>query len=157
IRIPCCNLDPSEKYAINLPAPPCLGEALRRGDLARNNPTPSYSSVGCFYLEIHLHSVRKKAYEPVARQRNRGTSMKPWKLSLLLLAGSLAVTVLLWYLGLPFFFVFLFVPLAPLFGRRRTVRTCPLCGWETTGSERFCPRDATPLQDPGGEGGEGEK
>ena len=78
--------------------------------------------------------------------------MKPWKLSLLLLAGSLVVTLLLWYLGLPFFFFFLLIPLAPFFGHRRTVRNCPLCGWETTGSERFCPFDATPLS--GSEGRE---
>jgi len=26
---------------------------------------------------------------------------------------------------------------------------CPVCGWETTGSERFCPFDATPLNETG--------
>jgi hypothetical protein len=77
--------------------------------------------------------------------------IKPWLMSLLLFAGSLGLTILLWALGLPFFFVFLFLPLIPLFSRPRNKRRCPVCGWETTGSERFCPWDATPLTEPGGE------
>jgi len=72
-------------------------------------------------------------------------------MSLLLFIGSLAITAVLWALGLPFFFLFLFLPLIPLFRKSRTVRRCPVCGWETTGSERFCPYDATPL--PGGSDG----
>jgi hypothetical protein len=72
--------------------------------------------------------------------------MKPWKLSLLLLAGSLALTVIFWMIGLPFFFLFLFVPLLPLLSGRTKTRRCPVCGWETTGSECFCPYDATPLE-----------
>lgn len=75
--------------------------------------------------------------------------MKPWKMSLILFIGSLVVTVVLWMIGLPFFFVFLFLPLLPLFQRKQTIRRCPVCGWETTGSERFCPCDATPLSEPG--------
>jgi hypothetical protein len=66
-------------------------------------------------------------------------------LSLILLAASLAFSFLMWLLHLPFFFVVLFIPLIPFFMRERTVRRCPVCGWETTGSERFCPFDATPL------------
>jgi hypothetical protein len=80
-------------------------------------------------------------------------SMKPWIMSLILLSGSLALTAVLWMLGLPFFFVFLFIPLIPFLGKSRTVRRCPVCGWETTGSERFCPCDGTPLPGTGGEGG----
>jgi hypothetical protein len=71
--------------------------------------------------------------------------MKSWHLSLILLFGSLAVTVAGWLLGLPFFFVFLFIPLIPLLRPHRTIRRCPVCGWETAGSEDFCPWDATPL------------
>ena len=71
--------------------------------------------------------------------------MKSWKLSLLLLAGSLALSVAFWMIGMPFFFLFLFVPLLPFL--RRKTRCCPACGWETTGNERFCPYDATPLLD----------
>ncbi len=72
--------------------------------------------------------------------------MESWKLSVILLAGSLIVSVLLWSAGLPFFFLFLFVPLFPFFFTRRGVRRCPVCGWETSGSECFCPYDASPLE-----------
>ena len=75
-------------------------------------------------------------------------------LSLVLLAGSLAFSVTMWLLHFPFFFVVLFIPLIPFFLRDRTVRRCPVCGWETTGSERFCPFDATPLPETGGERGQ---
>jgi hypothetical protein len=71
--------------------------------------------------------------------------MKPWKLSLILFAGSIAITAVLWALGLPFFFLILFLPLIPFFSRRGVVKRCPVCGWETAGSEHFCPYDATPL------------
>jgi hypothetical protein len=71
--------------------------------------------------------------------------MKSWKLSLLLLVGSLIISAIFWMAGLPFFFIFLFIPLVPLLFGRGTKR-CPFCGWETTGSERFCPNDATPLE-----------
>jgi hypothetical protein len=80
--------------------------------------------------------------------------MKPWKLSLILFLGSLAVTAVLWTLGLPFFFLFLFIPLIPLFRKPQMVRRCPVCGWETTGGERFCPYDATPLTRIGSDRGE---
>ena len=82
--------------------------------------------------------------------------MRAWQVSLLLLAVSLGITVLLWLMHVPFFFLFLFVPLVPLFSRDRMVKRCPVCGWETTGSENFCPFDATPLAGPGGERGQGK-
>ncbi|QYZ80383.1 hypothetical protein E2N92_03515 [Methanofollis formosanus] len=67
-------------------------------------------------------------------------------MSLLLLAGSLLVTAVCYLLGLPFFFLFLFVPLLPLFGRRPVrVKRCPTCGWETAGREDFCPWDGSRL------------
>jgi hypothetical protein len=75
--------------------------------------------------------------------------MNPWKLSLIFLSGSLVLTVFLWMIGLPFFFLCLFIPLIPLFFSIGSKKRCPVCGWETTGSERFCPYDATPLMDPG--------
>ena len=82
--------------------------------------------------------------------------MKAWHVSLILLVGSLLITTVMWLMHLPFFFLFLFVPLIPFFSRERRVKRCPVCGWETTGSENFCPFDATPLIGPGGERGEGD-
>lgn len=73
--------------------------------------------------------------------------MKPWKTSIILFAGSLVLTAFFWMLGIPFFFLFLFIPLIPLFTSTRHTRRCPACGWETAGSERFCPYDALPLED----------
>ncbi len=64
------------------------------------------------------------------------------------------MTAALWALGFPFFFLFLFVPLFPLFGRREVWR-CPVCGYETSGRGRFCPFDGTPLVGP--EGGNEKK
>jgi len=72
--------------------------------------------------------------------------MNAWKASLILLIGSLAVTFLMWYWGLPFFFLFLLVPLLPFLGRKTSIRRCPACGWETSGNERYCPYDATLLE-----------
>lgn len=72
--------------------------------------------------------------------------MNAWRASLVLLIGSLAVTFLMWCWGLPLFFLFLFVPLIPLLGRKKPIRRCPSCGWETSGRERYCPYDATPLE-----------
>lgn len=72
--------------------------------------------------------------------------MRPGYWSILLLAGSLAVTVVFWALGFPFFFLFLFMPLLPFISGRKKILRCPACGWETTGSECFCPYDATPLE-----------
>jgi hypothetical protein len=68
-----------------------------------------------------------------------------WMISAGLLAGSLLLSAIFWILGFPFFIAFLFIPFIPFFGKQREVRRCPVCGWETTGSERFCPFDATPL------------
>ena len=79
--------------------------------------------------------------------------IKSWQLSLIVFLGSLIVTLILWTLGLPFFFVFLFLPLIPLFRKKQSIRRCPVCGWETTGSERFCPWDAAPLTEPGSDVG----
>jgi hypothetical protein len=77
--------------------------------------------------------------------------MKPWEISLILILGSLAVTITFWMLGLPFFFVCLFLPLVPFFLKKPAGRRCPVCGWETTGSEHFCPFDATALTCAGSE------
>ena len=54
---------------------------------------------------------------------------------------------------MPFFFLFLCIPLFPVLGRRQ-VKRCPTCGWETTGSENFCPAYGTALSGPGRKGGE---
>ncbi|UUX92033.1 hypothetical protein [Methanoplanus endosymbiosus] len=62
--------------------------------------------------------------------------------------GSLGISILLLYLGFPFFFMFLFIPLIPLFGReKREEKICPLCGYRTSGDEIFCPYDAEPLKE----------
>lgn len=71
--------------------------------------------------------------------------MKPWKTSFFLLAWSLVLTALLWMTGLPFF-LFLFLPLIPFLSGHTEIRRCPVCSWETLGSERFCPYDATPVE-----------
>lgn len=78
--------------------------------------------------------------------------MKSWTLSLLLLSGSIALSALFWIAGLPFFFLFLFIPFLPLVLRSGHIKRCPVCGWETTGNERFCPYDATILEDDGPHG-----
>jgi len=95
---------------------------------------------------------------PCSPERNTGQVRRDMRqrylLSLILLAASLAFSVMMWLLHLPFFFVVLFIPLIPFFMRERTVRRCPVCGWETTGSESFCPFDATPLLEIGGERGQ---
>ncbi|RPI36090.1 MAG: hypothetical protein EHM53_12950 [Methanoregulaceae archaeon] len=79
--------------------------------------------------------------------------MKSWTLSLLLLSGSIALSALFWIAGLPFFFLFLVIPFLPLVFRSGRTKRCPVCGWETTGNERFCPYDANILEDDGPHGG----
>jgi len=74
-------------------------------------------------------------------------------LTLILLAASVIITAVSLVLGFPFFFLFLLIPLIPLFGRPPALRRCPVCGWETAGSERFCPYDGTALT-PNGRDGE---
>jgi hypothetical protein len=76
------------------------------------------------------------------------------QLALILLAASLAITVVLYILGLPFFFVFLFIPIIPFFGRERRVKRCPVCGFETADNRTaFCPYDGSRLEVPEGDHG----
>lgn len=72
--------------------------------------------------------------------------LKSWQWSIILLAVSLAITLACWSIGLPFFFVFLFIPLIPLLKKDRVVKRCPVCGWETTGRAAFCPYDGNRLE-----------
>jgi hypothetical protein len=73
-----------------------------------------------------------------------------WKFSLFLLAGSIIISTIFLIAGLPIFSLFLFVPHVPfLSSDRKKTRRYPACGWKTTGNERFCPYDATPLEDSG--------
>ena len=65
----------------------------------------------------------------------------------MLLVGSLALSAVFFMAGLPFFFMFLFIPLIPLFGRQRKAKKCPLCGWTTYGDEIYCPYDGTALEE----------
>ncbi|OPX67711.1 MAG: hypothetical protein A4E36_01550 [Methanoregulaceae archaeon PtaB.Bin009] len=70
-------------------------------------------------------------------------------LSLILLAGSLLASAALWLAGMPFFFLFLFIPLIPFLSRPRMVKRCPLCGFETADPRTsFCPYDGAPLMAP---------
>ncbi|HDR73168.1 MAG TPA: hypothetical protein ENN85_04570 [Methanoculleus sp.] len=89
--------------------------------------------------------------------RTGGGITKRWALSLILLAGSLLVSLLAFLAGFPFFFFFLFIPFIPLFKPPKQRKKCPVCGWETTGAERYCPYDGSLLA--GAERGfdEGEK
>ena len=56
--------------------------------------------------------------------------------SLALFAGSLAVTAVCFAFGLPFFFLFLFLPL--FFLPKREVRRCPVCGCRVAGGDNYC-------------------
>ena len=74
-------------------------------------------------------------------------------LSLILLIGSLGLSAILFLAGLPFFFLFLFIPLIPLLSGNGSdgngdatggeqipkIKECPSCGWQTEGDERYCP------------------
>jgi len=64
-----------------------------------------------------------------------------------LLAGSLALSAVLFLAGFPFFFMFLFIPLIPFFGSSGRAKVCPVCGRTTFGSEKFCPYDGTKLKE----------
>jgi hypothetical protein len=77
----------------------------------------------------------------------RGGGTNRYILSLILLAGSLALSVVFFMAGLPFFFMFLFIPLIPLFGPQRKAKKCLLCGWTTYGDEIYCPYDGTALEE----------
>jgi len=73
-----------------------------------------------------------------------------WVVFLAGLAASVALTVALWTLGFPGFFLFLLFPFLWFpFGRRQAppVR-CPACGWSTRDpAAAYCPRDRTRLVD----------
>jgi hypothetical protein len=57
------------------------------------------------------------------------------------------VTALLFLFGFPFFFVFLFIPLIPFFGREKRVKRCPECGFATTDDRvKYCPYDGSALE-----------
>lgn len=72
---------------------------------------------------------------------------------LILLAGSLLASAVLFSYGIPFFFLFLFIPLIPFLNRNRERKRCPVCGWETESPGiSFCPFDGTALIAPGIEG-----
>ena len=82
--------------------------------------------------------------------------MESRSLGIILFIGSALFTALMWLMHVPFFFLILFIPLIPFFSSHKRVKRCPVCGWETTGSENFCPYDATPLTRAGSEVGEGK-
>ena len=56
--------------------------------------------------------------------------------TLALFAGSLAVTAVCFALGLPFFFLFLFLPL--FFLPKKDVRRCPVCGCKVEPNANYC-------------------
>lgn len=70
-------------------------------------------------------------------------------ISLVLLGGSLLASAAFWLAGMPFFFLFLFIPLLPFLSRPREVKRCPACGFETTDPHiMFCPYDGAALMVP---------
>jgi len=71
--------------------------------------------------------------------------MDRWLLSGLLLFVSLVITLLFFMTGIPVFLLFFFLPLIPFLKRPHHLKKCPLCGWETAGSELFCPCDGSRL------------
>lgn len=70
--------------------------------------------------------------------------VKPGKPGLLLLPGSIVLSAVFFLAGLAVFFLFLVIPLIPFLSGSKKIRRCPVWGWETSGSERFGPCDATP-------------
>ncbi len=60
------------------------------------------------------------------------------KAALALFAGSVLLTVVCFLLGLPFFFLFLFVPLFLLFPGRRSEKVCPVCGAVSSSDSAYC-------------------
>jgi len=67
-------------------------------------------------------------------------------IALLLLAASVIASAAFFLAGLPFFFLFLFIPLIPFLSRKKEEKTCPLCGFRTTDPGiAFCPYDGSPL------------
>lgn len=70
-------------------------------------------------------------------------------MSLILLAGSILVSAAFYQAGLPFFFLFLAIPLIPFLSREKTVKECPVCGFQTTDRRvSFCPCDGLALTVP---------
>lgn len=57
------------------------------------------------------------------------------------LVASVGLTALLWGLGFPGFFLFLFLPFLwfPFSQRRKQAPACPACGAPMAGGFRFCP------------------
>ncbi len=69
--------------------------------------------------------------------------MTRWALFAIGLLGSIAVTALLWWMGLPGFFLFLLLPPLLLL-RPRASRRCPACSFSSSDPDvKFCPRDGT--------------
>ncbi|MCX6693436.1 MAG: hypothetical protein NT074_02640 [Methanomicrobiales archaeon] len=83
--------------------------------------------------------------------------MRRWLIAGLLLVVSVGVSVALFLAGVPFFFLFLFIPLIPWFRKQPMERTCPTCGWRTTATISFCPYDGARLVETGLTAGGGER
>lgn len=72
--------------------------------------------------------------------------MKRWTLFWAVLLGSLALSALLWQIGVPVFFGALVFPF--LFWPRGQTRTCPTCGYTTMHpAVRYCPSCGERLAD----------
>jgi hypothetical protein len=59
------------------------------------------------------------------------------KVALALFAGSIVLTLVCLILGFPFFFLFLFLPLFFLPGKRPR-KVCPVCGVEASNDSKYC-------------------
>ncbi|WP_048062130.1 hypothetical protein [Methanocorpusculum labreanum] len=69
------------------------------------------------------------------------------KAALALFAGSILLTVVFFLLGLPFFFLFLFVPLFLFFPGKRSRKVCPVCGVVSSNDSAYCRVCGAKLED----------
>ncbi len=69
--------------------------------------------------------------------------MRRWTPFLLGLAASLAVTAILWSIGIVGGALFLFLPFL-FWPRDRDVQQCSLCGRIRMPGDQYCPRDGQP-------------
>ena len=68
-----------------------------------------------------------------------------WQISLVITLASVAVTVVCFACGLPFFFIFLLFPFA-FFIPGRTRKKCPNCGVTVENDANYCPVCGTALK-----------
>ena len=75
-----------------------------------------------------------------------GSFTRRLPITLALFSISLVISLALFTLGFPFFFLFLFIPLIPFLTYQKDQKKCPVCGWVTKGDEGYCPYDGVLLE-----------